>query len=214
METNRVRDILYKHYGYVIPYLYKIPVLNPPEHGIMPKGAVTVADSNLGHNAARVDPILLYRSIDSGGFNLLEALRLMENWEFRQFCRNWNPMEVLDLSHQLERVTRYYAPPSENEKLIAMYFVQSSWEPREEGNADEGDYVPVHDTIHRMRELMRYRSMKFVKKLFAVYELEANRVFFHNNEGHYQIMRDVEEREHYEGGISDARELALHHIHT
>ncbi len=199
MQRGQVRHILNSHYGSVIPYLYETPDWDPPVQGRMPRGGFSVIDSNRGPNATKFHPIKLYHSIDISDYSFEAALRQMQNWDFRQFCRNWSPTEVLELSRQLERVTRYYAPPSTNEKLIAMYFVHESWDPEEVGNADEGDYVPVHDIIHRMHELMRYRTIEFVQKLFAVYALEGNRDFFYNSGGHCRIMRNVEEREHYEG---------------
>jgi hypothetical protein len=88
-----------------------------------PMGKIRVQDSREGTDDTTMDPFYVWNCIVNKTYDDKTVLEQLDNFDFRQFCKNWNSDEVERVIEKRKKgtVARNYSA-SKNEKLIAAYF--------------------------------------------------------------------------------------------
>jgi len=141
---------------------FPLPDLTTPNVNAITREGIQMFDSRGGSDITELNYILMWNNISTGAYPDDVAVEQLHNWDFRQFCRNWNSEEF----ENLERVSvggSTVFSPSKKEKLIGMYCgcVWSNLRAEARNPIDWNDTV-----LPRMITLMRYRSQSFVMDLF------------------------------------------------
>ena len=125
-----------------------------------PMGKIRVQDSREGTDATTMDPFYVWTCIVTKTYNAKTIFEQLDNFDFRQFCKNWNADEVQRVIEKREKGTfPHNFSASKNEKLIAAYF-------RSDKLISD---VNEKELMGRMKQLMNYRTDKFVVELFNIF---------------------------------------------
>jgi len=175
--NNTVRNLLYN--------LEELPIV--PKKGF-PKGGITVRDSRECSDIEEMNYLYVWSCINEGAYDENTAVAQIGNYDFRQFCRNWNPEEVARLVQAKENgnIARSFSP-SKNEKLIAAYFIR-----------DDLVLKNQEALLGRMKRLMNYRTAKFVRKLYEAYDRKVGDHFFEHHAlaiANYEKIKVIEDWE-------------------
>ena len=152
-----------------------------PNFMIYPMGEMCVRDSRVGTDDTTMDYLHVWGCIVNGEYDDATATDQLDNFDFRQFCRNWDASEVQPLiqRRQESNSNANHFSPSKNEKLIGAYFVCE---------LNSITHVNKREAYRRMKQLMNYRTDDFVVKLFnTLYSAGGD-----DHEGWYEFYKQDE----------------------
>jgi len=134
----------------------------------MPRSRVTLIEQRFGGATILTyeekEPIRIYKLLNRAGEGdeaTAVAMQELDCAHFRNFARNFSPEDVERMERN--RSTQFF--PTDNEKILAQYFVELHVRERR---------LAVTECLRRMKLLMPYRTDEFVKDLFNIWNVPGN----------------------------------------
>jgi len=158
---------------------------------LLPSSEITIPEFREQSHLEYVDPFNEWKTKSYEKCNPGEIFEMLDNWHFRQFCRNWCPNEInkLLLLESVYGESHQVVPTSYTETLLACYFIQKKY--------DTSVYDSEKDMNH-MESLMSYRPSRFVHDLFIA--LDDNRNYENWNSPNemvvFEEMWELDRREY------------------
>ena len=171
-----------------------LPILTRRKGIRMPRSRILLIEQRIGEDSIHTfepkQPIGLYRRLDGdeegkGDEATAVAVQQLDCAHFRNFARNFSPEEVEGMDES--GATEFY--PTLNEKILAQYFVELHLRKKK---------LSVIDRLERMRLLMPYRTNRFLRDLFNVWNVPSNKdKFTHLRSTRLTRGKNIETHEHY-----------------
>ena len=197
---------------------FSLPDLTTPNGNAITAEGIEMFDSRRGDNTTELNFIFMRNTIITGIYPDIVALEQLHNWDFRQFCRNWDSDEFENLQRISAVGSREFSP-SKKEILIGMYFgrVWSNLRMEARNPIDWNDTV-----LPRMITLMRYRPESFVMDLFNLCSTDDVVTYMKTDRNAMTVydwmetMEDVEKNigQHAEDHVNDSDENYNYEVDT
>ena len=158
---------------------------------LLPSSEIIIPEFREQSVLENIDPFDEWKTKSYENSNPEEIFEMLDNWHFRQFCRNWCPNEVnkLLLLQSAYGESQQVVPTSHIETLLACYFIKKKY---------DSSVLDSEKDRNRMESLMSYRSSKFVHDLFVSLDDPRNYQYWNspNDLVVFEEMCELDLREH------------------
>jgi len=158
---------------------------------LLPSSEIIIPEFRERTDQENVDPFDEWKTMSYETSKPEEIFEMLDNWHFRQFCRNWCPNEInkLLLLQSVYGESQQVVPTSHTESLLACYFIKKKY---------DSSVIDNEKHMNRMESLMSYRSSKFVRDLFFALDDPRNYQSWNSQNEllAFEVMSDLDRQEH------------------